>query len=134
MNEQLQTAVAEILNRAISGIDASVDFMQAELPDVIHQLLLWYAVQGVITALTGALILYGCYRLVKKPKAGKSTLVWDYDSHRDTYELGEASPIALFLIIPAFFSLFMVDNIMTSIQIWIAPKIWLMEYAADLVK
>jgi len=43
MNEQLQTAVVEILNRAISGIDASVDFMQAELPEVIEQLLLWYA-------------------------------------------------------------------------------------------
>ena len=38
MNEQLQGAVANILEKAIAGIDSSVEFMQAELPDVVEQL------------------------------------------------------------------------------------------------
>ena len=53
MNEQLQGALVEILNRTISGIDASVGFMEAQLPDVIEQLLMWYAVKGVLYALVG---------------------------------------------------------------------------------
>ena len=56
MNEQLQGAVVQILERAISGIDSSVEFMQAELPDVIEQLLLWYGVKGLIECLIGIVI------------------------------------------------------------------------------
>lgn len=40
MNEQLQQALATILNKSIEGIDAGVEFMQAELPEVIEQLLI----------------------------------------------------------------------------------------------
>ena len=53
MKENLQNALVEILNRAISGIDSSVAFMQAELPDVISQLLTWYAVKSATYSLFG---------------------------------------------------------------------------------
>ena len=57
MKENLQNALVEILNRAISGIDSSVAFMQAELPDVISQLLTWYAVKSATYSLFGILII-----------------------------------------------------------------------------
>jgi len=37
----LKQALAQILNKATSGIEKSVDFLNAQLPEVIEQLLLW---------------------------------------------------------------------------------------------
>lgn len=37
MNDQLQEALASIIDKTISGIEAGAAFLQAELPDVIHQ-------------------------------------------------------------------------------------------------
>ena len=51
MNEQLQDALANLLSKTISGIDAGVAFMQAELPDVIMQLLTWKLSISAIAAL-----------------------------------------------------------------------------------
>ena len=48
MNEQLQKALVELIGKASNGIDASVSFLSAEIPDVIHQLLLWYAAKSAI--------------------------------------------------------------------------------------
>ena len=114
MNEQLQNAVATILERAITGIDSSVDFMQAELPEVIEQLLMWYAVKGVILTFIGFALMVPFIFVVRKITSEDIKILTGIVSF-----LG-------FLIV--------LSNIMEPIQIWIAPKIWLMEYAASIVK
>jgi hypothetical protein len=129
MNEQLQNAVATILERAITGIDSSVEFMQAELPEVIEQLLMWYAVKSVVLTVIGCLVLfallYADYLSLKYCKSEKS--------HLDAFEImtfyGALGCIArIVYLIPI--SMMSLD----WLQIWIAPKIWLMEYAASIVK
>lgn len=37
-------------------------------------------------------------------------------------------------VVPLFFGVLMSTSLMEALQIWIAPKIWLIEYASDLVK
>lgn len=141
MNEQLQQSVAEILNRAISGIDSSVAFMQSELPEVIEQLLMWYAVRGVIMVIIGLCLTIPFILIVKKitneciMDATKSSFWVDVYKHPDN----AISVEAMILAVPAGFLSFIgaiiaLCNVMDPIQIWIAPKIWLMEYAATLVK
>lgn len=66
MNEQLQQALATILGKTMEGIDASVAFMQAELPDVIQQLLLWYGVKSAIMCTLGFIIPFVFYKLSMK--------------------------------------------------------------------
>lgn len=56
MEEQLQTALAEILSRATQGIDAGTQFLSAQLPDVIQQLLLWKLAYHLIPMLAAALV------------------------------------------------------------------------------
>lgn len=41
MNEQANKILVELLQKASNGIDAAVTFSQAQIPDVIHQLLVW---------------------------------------------------------------------------------------------
>lgn len=125
MNEQLQGAVAQILERAISGIDSSVEFMQAELPDVIEQLLLWYAVRSILFFIAGVSLLILVPFLWRKWIA-KCESSDGYHDGMDLYAIP-----ALFSVIPFFTSFLMID--IDWLQIWIAPKIWLMEYAARLV-
>ena len=147
MNEQLQGAVAQILERAISGIDSSVEFMQAELPDVIEQLLLWYAAKGVMFFIFGLILLVsGVLIFVKSIKSRpimsedfKPSLLWkrgEYSWNRDEVSANEPgwSLVCLSSIAMISFGLGGLPSILDSIQIWIAPKIWLMEYAATLVK
>ena len=126
MKENLQNALVEILNRAISGIDSSVAFMQAELPDVISQLLTWYAVKSATYSLFGILIiityLVGWKMWIKRCENNSIS--------PDVIELF-AFP-ALLGMLPFLTAVCMID--LQWLQIWIAPKIWLMEYAAELVK
>jgi|21_taG_2_1085346.scaffolds.fasta_scaffold07148_4 hypothetical protein len=37
MNENLQSALAELIEKTVSGIDASAAFLDAELPDFVFQ-------------------------------------------------------------------------------------------------
>ncbi|CAH9015705.1 putative TMhelix containing protein [Vibrio phage 511E55-1] len=134
MNEQLQGAVAQILERAISGIDSSVEFMQAELPDVVEQLLLWYAVSNVIYTLLGLFILYASYWIIKKPKPTDDNWMWDWSERKGRHEGSMNCIFGIFVLFPAIPGFILSMSIMESIQIWVAPKIWLMEYAANLVK
>ncbi len=134
MNEQLQNSVVEILNRAISGIDSSVAFMQAELPDVINQLLMWYGLKNSIVGLIGGLILYLCYKSIKKPEKGCTNWMWDWCQVESIHKESSNAWFAIFIIFPIFFGSVMLSHLMDTIQIWIAPKIWLMEYAASIVK
>ena len=125
MSEQLQTALAEMLGKANAGIDAGASFLQAQLPDVIQQLLMWKAVaSGLSCLLSVALfiaIIYGYCRLVR----------WDMATQK--YDKGFASFMAggavlIGLIIASF--LFSI----AWLQILIAPKIYLIEYAASLAE
>lgn len=127
MNEQLQQALTSILDKTMSGVDASVEFMQAELPDVIQQLLMWYATKSAILAILGMVILCAllkldtkAYKVIKEEHdADEVFLIWGL----------MGSIVRAIYILP----LCMISNL-DWLQIWIAPKIWLIEYAASLVK
>lgn len=148
MNEQLQSAVTKILERAISGIDSSVEFMQAELPDVIEQLLMWYAVKGALLSLIGfILITLSLVIVVKSFKSKpemtdnfKSSVLWVRGSYTWNRDEVVARDEACFLIGLCSLAMFIIGilmfstNLMEPIQILVAPKIWLMEYAANMVK
>lgn len=125
MNENLQLALTEIINKAISGIDTSVEFMKAELPDVITQLLTWYAVYNGAVALASLLVIIaiitGWIKVFKWMKKDDSYMEFEV-----IFVLGVFS---LMIIMFAIFSF----NL-EWLQILIAPKIWLIEYASTLVK
>lgn len=128
MNDQLQQALAEIIGKASSGIDAGTQFLSAQLPEVIQQLLMWKAVMSGLTCLFAMVVLIFSAWPIKRFYLWVRRLADDdefYD-HPETMFAG-AGCIVLLLIGVCNISL-------TWLQILIAPKIYLIEYAASLAK
>ena len=127
MNEQLQGALAQLIEKTLGGIDAASGFLVAEMPNVIYQLLLWYGVKSLI--MTGiALLSIPVYLWIEKKTFNMSM------------ETGEQEVIVcgwglagMLARIPYFIAIYKCANL-DWLQIWIAPKIWLLEYAANLAK
>lgn len=137
-NDVLQQAVAKIIEKSLQGIDTTTSFLSAQLPDVIHQLLMWKAVSSFITLIIGVFLLTTStillYKVVSAFSSKKeSTLVC-----KNPWGTLEPSPkgyVAIFYsFIGSLAGLAMVLNNWTWLKIWIAPKIYLIEYAAGLVK
>ena len=142
MNEQLQQSLSQILDQAVSGVQAGVSLFNAELPDVIHQLLMWKMVESLVMCIVGiTLTSVMTYILIKY--SGVGAKIKDSDSRWKTHHItlthdeeGDIAPwipatiAAPMLAALGFLSLVNID----WLKIWLAPKVYLIEYAASLVK
>jgi hypothetical protein len=140
MNEELQNALTQVVNKALQGSEAGVEFLSGEIPDVLSQLLLWYGLSTFLELLLGVVGLVGVPYLVWKfsgrgeleegePEKGgvrRATL-----THNTQGELeGQVIPTAIFTALLMGLSSSLIN--LTWLQIWIAPKVWIIEYTATL--
>jgi hypothetical protein len=140
MNEQLQQALSDLINKTVSGIDAGSAFLQSEIPEVITQLLMWKMCEALIVATMYLVILLVSCRVISK-NVGMGLEDQNNSRHKLTLthdEDGEIAPWIMFTwttaLIPFFSGLEIVSAIKDAIQIWVAPKIYLIEYAASLAR
>lgn len=146
MNEQADKILSGLLQKASDGIDAAVSFSQAQVPDVVHQLLVWKFASSLLMTVIAIISIYPVYRFVMKQfdckyvgkderyehikvNKYKSTLIYDSD--------GDIHPGSILLGLGVlFYALFVCIAVfdLTWLQIWLAPKLYLLEYAASLVK
>jgi len=128
MNEQANKILADLLQKASNGIDAAVSFSQAQIPDVIHQLLMWNFAESIIFSLTGILLFllvqYLTFRIFKYLRKE-----WEDDYFSDHPE--DIVVFMLWLLV-TLITLTLLD--LSWLKIWIAPKLYLIEYASHLVK
>jgi len=144
MNEELSKALAELLNKANNGIDAAGNFLEAELPEVISQLLMWHGVYNFVIMFWTPIYITLMYQTVK-PFLNSPITEEETKTNRffDWYDYGKEprlsdSPVVMIRLVFLFF--FGIGGAAMSIkslnlewlQIWIAPKVWLLEYAARL--
>ena len=119
MNEKLSEALVELISLSVNG----VEFLVSEIPDVLHQLLIWKATVSAISMLCWVLLCVAIYKfnrwqigyLTKNKKFGEPYVMFN--------------AFQMFLIVPLV-GLF--DP--TFLKIWIAPKVFLIEYAAQMIK
>lgn len=110
---QIVDGVGKVTSKAI-------DFTMAQIPDVIHQLLMWHLVFSLLSFL---LFLSLEITLL---------LIWYYKSYKSTYEEAQFFG-SLISVIVFFVFLVQLCRSFEWLQIWIAPKVWLIEYAASLM-
>ncbi|MFC4275553.1 hypothetical protein [Achromobacter aloeverae] len=179
MNDQLQKALANLLGRATQGVDAGVSFLQAQLPDVIQQLLVWKLVASLLVFGVCSSLIVGCVGILLKMR--RIHLAWrnleyeiqkyenvcDYPIPRANMNMcqdelrklndrqmlrdaamakvtelrearGNYNDLPDYWYIPAISMMPSIAALalygFTWIQIWIAPKLYLIEYAASLGK
>lgn len=122
MNEELQKALAQILNKSVSAAEAGASFLQRELPEVIQQLLMWKAVESAIYCLLSLAGFIVSILVTKK--------AW-----KAIRELDEGvEPLIIFPAAATAFSLFSAFGHTDWLKILIAPKLYLIEFAASLAK
>ena len=130
--------IAGFVQRVINGLDETTSFLNAQIPDYIQQLLLWYGVKSFITSLVGVILLVS-WSIILWKFSGRGDPI--ENSYRYKWTLthdddGDISPISMitgfitFTIVMTGISIINLD----WLQIWIAPKVWLVEYAQSLVK
>lgn len=127
MNEQAQKILVDLLQKASNGIDSAVSFSQAQIPDVVHQLLVWNFTSSMISTIIGFLLFLGAqcaswliFKKLKNDWAGD-----EFFEHPESMIVG---------MIYAFTYLPLALTNMDWLKIWLAPKLYLIEYAASLVK
>jgi asparagine N-glycosylation enzyme membrane subunit Stt3 len=131
MSGDLEKALADLIIESLNTATAAKEFVVAQAPDVVQQALLWYFWKNLFIGLLGLFL----FVLVI---AG---FVWLYNRNKETYKkygiddkacVGSVLVgIFLVLIIPF---LKMMSFLLTSFQIMIAPKIFLIDYASTLIK
>lgn len=114
----LDNALADMITSAVGGVKEGISFIQGQLPDVVYQLVVYNRVLCTLGFLFGIFLILLCVYAVKKFSKGE----WDW----------EFSPV---LVVPFIGSVFMIfGSTSEMLKLWFAPKIWLIEYAADLLQ
>jgi hypothetical protein len=122
MNDTLQNTVNEVLQGAISQATKGAEFLKEQIPDILQQLLAWKLAEASIKTAVG---LVGIALTVW---AGKH--LWRWVRKEDSgYE-----PMMVFLGLPLVPSFILASNFFDAVKILVAPKVWLLEYAAELVR
>ncbi|EOH1137952.1 hypothetical protein ACR2RY_001719 [Salmonella enterica] len=128
MEEQANKILVELLQKAVGGIDAAMSFSQAQIPDVVHQLLIWNSASSFLYQLFVILLISGYFLSVKKLN---SIALNESNSPEKSglavVGIGAGGIISLAFFVSFFFYF-------DWLKIWLAPKLYLLEYAASLIK
>lgn len=118
MNEQLQQALIELINKSMDLGGDALAFTQQQLPEVIEQLLLWKGVQS------GLQFLLSLFFIGAAIWAGRKFCV-----EQDVEKYAPAGIGTIFFGVAA-----MALMNLTWLQVSLAPKVYLLEYAANFAK
>lgn len=134
-NELLSKVLAENIQKASDGVGSAIDFTMDQAPEVIQQAIMWQITKSVTAFIISiSALLFGVYLLQiargiqRKNKERKLTRY-----HSDEFEDADGYFIISACII-FFAAPFALMSCMSALKVWVAPKVWLIEYAASLIK
>ena len=126
MNEELQKVLADAIKKMGGAIEEGVDFAMSQAPDIIQQAMRWYAVTSGIRFALAVIALASLYPINRKLYQCAEKDSWVAED----YYLGMTF-ISLFVLA---ISSVVIAASLDWLKIWVAPKLWLIEYAASFVK
>lgn len=125
--QKASNVTGEVYDAAKGVTTRAIDFASEQIPDVIHQLLVWKLAESLAYVVLGLSIILIFFWTRSRVKA--------YVEADD----GDKEIVLLYTVFCGGLSfsiggMFMFYNLLDVIKIWFAPKIFLIEYAADLLK
>lgn len=119
--------LGQLLDRALNGVDKAVEFSQAQIPEVIEQLLMWKMMESVLwnVAALAVLVVLCVFQWLC------------FGKHRwcESFSEGDGSLGAAWFFSSAIMIVFVITFLdFDWLKIMVAPKLYLLEYAADFVK
>lgn len=146
MNEQVEQKANELLLNLIDKAQQGMEFAEAQIPDVIEQLLVWKFAASMIGFVFWVVIFIASAWLFKRAFAMRRRAIDAYEKGEGWTRLAECSSITShqydFMTVGVFFASGVACAISINcalgqlewFQIWLAPKVYLLEYAASLAK
>jgi hypothetical protein len=143
MNEQAQKTLAEILQRILDGVDATVAFGKDQIPEILQQLLTWHFFESLVFFVmslgwVAIGIGYVVYVFTRKPipldptdKYTRYKRNFWFDSDGDTQGTQATALLGGGAAIIGLASAF---GNLDWLKIWLTPKLYLLEYGATLIK
>jgi hypothetical protein len=130
MTPELEKCLTEIAQGILNSVDKIKSFSEYQLPEYISQLMTWHTMQSCFRLMISFVFLFITFILIKK--------TFNQVECRD--ENGEHSESTLIKIIIYIVLVIITIKIacvnfnLTWLKIWIAPKVWLIDYATGLLK
>ncbi len=121
MSEELQKALAQMILKLTEGFETGAAFVGEQMPEVLEQLLRYKFVTslGLALVLTAFVVVYVWKVLPRFWAAGVKD---------------DCQPVVVFVTALIFAVYGGALTACTFLQIWLAPKVYLIEYAASLAK
>jgi hypothetical protein len=122
-NEIFKGMIVKAMEASGSAIEQAVDVVQTQAPILVGEMLTWYFIYNLLLALLGLLLLFAAWK----------QLAWVHKK----VAVDEWDVFAYFPSSIVFGVLVLIGSILFNVQwlkIWVAPRLWMIEYAASLVK
>lgn len=134
MNPETSEIVNTALRKAIEVASATGQFVVEQAPDVIQQLMVWKTASYAVNLVVGVGMVVGpplLWGWANKKYPGWHTEKGHFDNFPTISAMiaGLATGVSLVCGIPFAYS-----SAMGLLKITLAPKVWLLEYAASLIK
>jgi hypothetical protein len=137
-NDILKTYLIKALDKTGNLVDKAVDMVQEQAPILVHEVLQWYFAYNLIMFIIGLALVIGVFVMnYKHYKFCAAQQKLDYKDRSPFYteegwEIGRFFGTIIFTAVPLVVALFILN--LDWLKIWIAPRLWLIEYTAQLVK
>lgn len=126
LSDPTNQQIATILQSLVEGVQKTGQWMVGQLPDVLHQLVVWTIVKGfaflgvfIIVSVIGYLVTF------------KSV---DQKNYGGGWSDAKGFSCVIFFIICTILLIVTWANMSNALEAWIAPKLFLLEYASNLLK
>lgn len=132
----IQNALEQALIKSIDGIQKTgtelVEALYQQAPEVVEQLLIWHGIESLIQSIIGILclsLIFIYYKIACKVYEKNGVSEWD-----DSFYYWLVTVVSgIFVSVLSFGTMVNLVNL-KWLKIWLAPKVYLLEYLADLVK
>jgi len=141
MNGQLESKLVELIEKTVQSLEATTSFFSAQLPEYVHQLLTWNLIYYSLKAAAALTFTVVAAKMISQHCGKGEVIESDSDSgetrketltHDSEGDLHAGSLVVLVVAVVLLIVLLKTFNLVW-LQILIAPKVWLLEYA-NLIK
>lgn len=127
----IEKALVKIIEMATEGAELTGRFVADQAPDAIQQLLRWHYVESLCYFSVGVVMAIVCVIL-----SFKSYRIYNAERQKPYMEREDGPLIALCVIMGLLlvFTPGIICSNLDWLQISISPKVWLIEYAKEIIK
>lgn len=122
-SKAIEPLLIKALEATGNAVDKAVDVVQEQAPILVHEMMTWYFVYNLIQAIASVVVAFVVYKIVMRVYRNVQEKKWDDFAY---------FPTAILIGITLFLCGIMFN--LQWLKIWIAPRLWLIEYTASLVK